>query len=141
MLIDRVSEWAAISGELSARLQIWKTGLLNLQRYADDLWAVEVWNVILRILIKRTKNMYRNHTRDTECVIVPIMIMMFILMTMMIVIEKIRSESGLPGNIAAARCFPQWGQGYEALFITMIIICVMLCHDHDCREIRHLVMS
>ena len=89
MLIDRVSEWAAISGELSARLQIWKTGLLNLQRYADDLWAVEVWNVILRILIKRTKNMfYRNHTRDTECVIVPIMIMMFILMTMMIVIGK-----------------------------------------------------
>ena len=88
MLIDRVSEWAAISGELSARLQIWKTGLLNLQRYADDLWAVEVWNVILRILIKRTKNMYRNHTytRDTECVIVPIMIMMFILMTMMMIV-------------------------------------------------------
>ena len=46
------------------RLQIWKRGLLNLPRYAGDLWAVEVWNVILRILIK-TKHVEKGRLQTT----------------------------------------------------------------------------
>ena len=46
-------------------LQIWKRGLLNLPRYAGDLWAVEVWNVILRILIK-TKHVEKGRLQTTH---------------------------------------------------------------------------
>ena len=72
---------------MQRRLQIWKRGLLNLPaRYAGDLWAVEVWNVILRILIETSKTwLKRLHTM----VVMVIMIMTIMMMTTMIMMMTI----------------------------------------------------